>query len=176
MKLIKSNKWVVISTFHVLISISECNQAHTPLESRCKLKKESHPSVSPTTYQSLMGSLRYLTHTRPDLLFSVGYLSRYMENLTTEHMSDIKRIWRYLKGTLDLGYVYEKNIAGIKLVGYSDCDYPQEPDNRKSTMGMNFFLGNKLICWSLKNKRSWPCHHENPSMSQPPLQLVKEFG
>ena len=92
--------------------ISDCNPAHTLLESRCKFRKESHPSVNPTTYQSLMGSLRYLTHTRPDLMFSVGYLIRYMENLTTEHMSAVKRILRYIKGTLDLGLVYEKNEAG----------------------------------------------------------------
>ena len=89
--------------------MSECNPAHTLLESRCKFGKESHPSVNSTTYQSLMGSLRYLTHTRPDLMFSVGYLSRYIENPTTEHMSAIKRILRYVKGTLELGLVYEKN-------------------------------------------------------------------
>ena len=89
--------------------MSECNLAHTPLESRCKFGKESHPSVNSITYQSLMGSLRYLTHTRPDLMFSVGYLSRYIENPTTEHTSAVKRILRYVKGTLELGLVYEKN-------------------------------------------------------------------
>ena len=113
--------------------MSECNPAHTPIESRCKFGKESHPRVNPTTYRSLMESLRYLTHRRPDLLFSVGYLSRYMENPTTEHMSAVKRILRYVKGTLDLGLVYEKNEADIKLVAYSDSDYAGDPDDRKST-------------------------------------------
>ena len=70
--------------------MSECNPAHTPLESQCKFGKESHPRVNPTTYRSLMGSLRYLTHKRPDLMYFVGYLSRYMENLTTEHVSRIE--------------------------------------------------------------------------------------
>ena len=74
--------------------MSECNPSHTPLENRCKFGKESHPSVNPTTYRSLVGSLRYLTHTRPDLMFSVGYLSRYMETPTTKHMSAVKRILR----------------------------------------------------------------------------------
>ena len=133
--------------------MSECNPAHTPLESRCKFGKESHPSVNSTIYQSLMGSLRYLTHTRPDLMFSVGYLSRYMENPTTEHMSAVKRILRYVKGTLDLGLVYKKNEAGIKLVGYSDSDYAGDPDDRKSTTGMAFFLGNNLICWASQKQK-----------------------
>ena len=133
--------------------MSECNPAHTRLESRCKFGKETHPRVNPTTYRSLMGSLKYLTHTRPDLMFSVGYLSRYMENPTTEHMSAVKRILRYVKGTLDLGLVYEKNEAGIKLVGYSDSDYAGDPDDRKSTTGMAFFLGNNLICWASQKQK-----------------------
>ena len=77
----------------------ECNPTHIPLESQCKFRKESHPSVNPTTYRSLMGSLRYLTHPRLDLMLYARYLSRYMENLTTKHMSAIKRILRYVRGT-----------------------------------------------------------------------------
>ena len=133
--------------------MSECNSTHTLLESRCKFGKESHPSINPTTYRSLMGSLRYLTHIRPDLMFSVGYLSRSIENPTTKHMSAVKRILRYTKGTLDLGLVYEKNEAGMKVVGYSDNDYAGDPDDRKSTTGMAFFLGNNLICWASQKQK-----------------------
>ena len=133
--------------------MSECNPSHTPLGSRCKFEKESHSRVNPTTYQSLMGSLRYLTHTRLDLMFSVGYLTRYMENPMTEHMSAVKRILRYVKGTLDLGLVYEKNEAGIKIVGYSDSDYAGDLDDRKSTTGMAFFLGKNLICWASQKQK-----------------------
>ena len=131
----------------------ECNQAHSPLENRCKFEKESHPSVNPTTYQSLIGSLEYLTHTRPYIMFSVRYLSKYMANLLTKHMSTIKRILRYVKGTLDLGLVYEKKEAGIELVGYSDRDYVGDPDDRKSTTGMDSFLGNNLICWASEKQK-----------------------
>ena len=63
-------------------------------------------------------------------------------------MSAVKRILRNVKGTLDLGLVYEKNEVGIKLFGYSDSDYARDPDDRKSTMGMAFFLGNNLIRWA----------------------------
>ena len=91
-----------------------------------------------------------------------------MENLTTEHMSAVKRILRYVKGTLDLSLVYEKYEAGIKLVGYSYSDYAGDPDDRKSTTGMALFLGNNLICCDLKSKRSWHYHHVKLSMLQPP--------
>ena len=79
-------------------------------------------------------------------MFFVRYLSRYTENLMTEHMAAEKRILRYAKGTLDLGLFYEKKEVGIMLVGYSDSDYVRDPDDRKSTTGMAFFLGNNLIC------------------------------
>ena len=69
-----------------------------------------------------------------------------MENPTIEHMSIVKRILTYVKGTLDLGLVYEKNEAGIKLVRYSDSDYAGDPNDRKSITSMAFFLGNNLIC------------------------------
>ena len=87
-----------------------------------------------------------------------------MENLTIEHISVVKRILRYVKGALDLGLVFEKNEARIKLVGYSDSDYEGDPDDRKSTTGMTFFLGKNLICWPLKSKRSWHYHHVKPTM------------
>ena len=95
----------------------------------------------------------YLTPTRPDLMFSMGYLSRYMENPMTEHMSTVKRILRYVKGTLDLVLVYEKNEVCIKLVWYSDSDYAGDPDDRKSTPEMAFFLGNNLICWASQKQK-----------------------
>ena len=76
-----------------------------------------------------------------------------MENLTTEHMSAVKRILRYVKSTLDLGLVYEKNETGIKIVGYSDSDYVGDLDDRKSTTGMAFFLGKKLICWASQKQK-----------------------
>ena len=66
----------------------------------------------------------------------------------TEHMSAVKRILRYIKVMLDLTLFYEKNEAGIKLVGYNDSDYEGDPQDRKNTTGMAFFLGNNLICWA----------------------------
>ena len=73
-----------------------------------------------------------------------------MENLTTKHMVRAKRILRYVKSTLDLGLVYEKGEAYMKLVGYSNSDYAGDLDDKKSTIGMAFFQGINLICWASK--------------------------
>ena len=73
-------------------------------------------------------------------MLSVWYLSRYMENSTTEHMAAAKRILRHIKVTLDLGLAYEKGEADLKLVGYSDKDYVGDPYEMKSTTGMALFL------------------------------------
>ena len=121
----------------------ECNLVHTLLESRCKFGKESHPSINPTTNQSLMGNLRYLTQTRLDLMFSIASLRRYMENPTAEHTASVKRILRYVKGTLDLDLIYEKKELDIKLVEYGDNDYVGDLDDRKSTMVGNGCLPRK---------------------------------
>ncbi|CAA0816053.1 Unknown protein [Striga hermonthica] len=103
--------------------MKDCNSTHIPMEPRLKLNKEStHPPVDKTLYRSVVGSLRYLLHTRPDLAFSVGMVSRHMEKPMTEHMAVVKHISRYVKGTLNLGCAYEKNEGVLELVGYSDTD------------------------------------------------------
>jgi hypothetical protein len=89
--------------------LSDCNPSDTPMESRLKLSKIStSPAVDATQYRSIVGSLRYLVKSRPDLSFSVGYVSRFMEKPTTEHMTAVKRILRYTEGTLHYGCVYKR--------------------------------------------------------------------
>ena len=81
-------------------NLGQRNSAITPLESRVKfLSEEGKSTVNSTTYRSLIGSLRYVTHTQPDILFAVGILSQHMENPNQEHYSGVKRVLRYLKGT-----------------------------------------------------------------------------
>lgn len=87
-----------------------CNPSSTPLEAQIKFSKEDELSrVNSTDFRSVIGSLWYLTHTRPNLIFSVGLLSRYMENPSSEHLSSAKRILRYVKGTIDYGLVYMRH-------------------------------------------------------------------
>ena len=130
-------------------SLGQCNSVITPLESRVKfLSEEGKSTVNSTTYRSLIGSLRYVTHTRPDILFAVGILSRHMENPNQEHYSGVKRVLRYLKGTEKFGLFYRKGDFKGELIGYSDSDFAGDSNDRKSTSGHIFFFGGMAVSWS----------------------------
>ncbi|WVZ63126.1 hypothetical protein U9M48_012785, partial [Paspalum notatum var. saurae] len=91
--------------------------------------------------------------TRPDLAFAVGFVSRFMEWPTEEHLQAVKKLLRYVAGTLNYGLRYEQRPRTAEIVGYSDADHGGDIDNRKSTSGTFFFLGNCLISWqSIKQK------------------------
>jgi hypothetical protein len=84
--------------------MSDCNPCKIPMEPKIKLGKESSGAlVDATLYRSLVGSLRYLVNTRPDLAFSVGFVSRFMQELHVEHLTVVKHILRYVPGTCALG-------------------------------------------------------------------------
>jgi len=128
--------------------LAGCRPCQTPMEPRLKLSRDSTaPKVDATKYRSLVGSLRYLVHTRPDLAFSVGYVSRFMEAPTEEHEAAVKRIIRYIAGTLHLGCRYGREEGATSLVGYSDSDLGGDVDSRKSTSGSLFFLGGSPVTW-----------------------------
>ena len=83
-----------------------CKVCHTPMEPRFKLSKQStSPAVDATEYRSIVGSVRYLVHTRLDLTFSVGYVSRFMEAPTEEHCTAVKHILRYIAGKIGRAHV-----------------------------------------------------------------------
>lgn len=87
----------------------ECNPAKHPMEEKIQLTTdEGGKPVNPTQFKSMVGGLRYLVHTRPDIAYAVGIVSRYMERPTVVHENAVKRIFRYVKGTLDYGLVYSK--------------------------------------------------------------------
>jgi len=131
-----------------LAGLTDCNPALTPMEERLKLSRDSAAEeVDATQYRRLVGSLRYLAHTRPDLAFSVGYVSRFMERPTTEHQQAVKRIIRYVAGTLDHGLHYPRSPGAADFVGYSDSDHAGDIDTSKSTSGILFFLGKCLVSW-----------------------------
>ncbi|KAG6508046.1 hypothetical protein ZIOFF_033401 [Zingiber officinale] len=121
--------------------MESCNPVSTPMEPGAKLSKfDGGERVDASKYRSLVGSLRYLTCTRPDLALSVGIVSRFMEEPVHSHWKALKRILRYIIGTVSLG-LYYTNAADYKLVGYSDSDWCGDLDDRKSTSGYVFFYG-----------------------------------
>ena len=134
--------------------MTDCYETQAPMDQRHKLsKRSSNPPVDTTMYRSVVGSLRYLVHTRPDLAYSVGIVGRSMENPTTEHMSAVKQILRYVKGTINLGCTYRKGKEGLILRGYSDSDMAGDVDDRKSTTGMVFYLGPNPISWNSQKQK-----------------------
>jgi hypothetical protein len=129
-----------------LAGLSDCNPTLTPMEERLKLSRDSTAKeVDATHYRRLVGSLRYLAHTRPDSAFSVGYVSRFMQQLTKEHEQAVKRILRYIAGTLDYGLFYPRSPNAACFISCSDSDHAGDIDTSKSTSGMLFFLGKCLI-------------------------------
>ncbi|KAL0443704.1 UNVERIFIED_CONTAM: Retrovirus-related Pol polyprotein from transposon TNT 1-94 [Sesamum latifolium] len=103
--------------------MENCMPVSTPVECGVKLSsRQDGKKINSTYFKSLVGSLRYLTCTRPDILFGVGLVSRHMEAPTTSHLKVAKRILRYIQGTIDHGIFY-KSSQDFELVGYCDSDW-----------------------------------------------------
>lgn len=135
--------------------MSNCNSCRVPMECRLKVKKHDDTGeADKTLYRSVIGSLRYLVNTRPDLALAVGVASRFMENPTQIHWGLIKQILRYVQGTLSFGCSFRKGEGDPVLVGYSDSDLAGDPDDRKSTSGVTFFLGHNIVSWSSQKQKT----------------------
>ncbi|KAL8116754.1 hypothetical protein AgCh_023059 [Apium graveolens] len=132
----------------------DCNPTKVPMRPNEILNKdEGGILVDPTGFKSMIGGLRYLVHTRPDLAYSVGIVSRFMEKPTLMHQNAAKRILRYVKGTLNLGLIYTANEDNNIVIGYSDSDLAGNIENRKSTGGMVFYLNKSLITWNSQKQK-----------------------
>ncbi|XP_070012918.1 secreted RxLR effector protein 161-like [Nicotiana sylvestris] len=104
---------------------------------------EPGSSVDHKLYRGMIGSLLYLTASRSDIIFSVGLCARFQENPKESHMTDVKRILRYLKGAIDLCLWYPKD-SNFNLVGYADAE----------NAGMTHFLDSCLVSWATKKQNS----------------------
>lgn len=104
-----------------------------------------------TYFKQIGGSLMYLTATRPDLMFIVSLISRYMGKPTELHFQAVKRVLRYLNGTTNFEIFYKKG-GSKSLIGYTDRDYAGDVEDRKSTSGYVFMLGSRAIAWSSKKQ------------------------
>ncbi|MCH81234.1 hypothetical protein A2U01_0002018 [Trifolium medium] len=137
--------------------MSNCNSVSNPIVPGCKLvKDENGKACDAKNYKQIVGSLMYLLATRLDLAFSVCLVARFMERPTEMHIAAIKRILRYLRGTVGFGIMYKrskkKSIAELKLQGWTDSDYAGDLDDRKSTSGYVFMLGNAAVSWSSRKQ------------------------
>jgi hypothetical protein len=133
-------------------SMYGCKTVDIPLVVNEKLKKEDGGKlVDESLYRSLVGSLFYLTATRPDLMFAAGLLSRFMSKPSHLHLGAAKRVLRYIMGTLEHGIKFEKN-AKIEVKGYCDSDWAGSVDDMKSTSGYVFSLGSGVISWCSKKQ------------------------
>nr|GEW72665.1 hypothetical protein [Tanacetum cinerariifolium] len=109
--------------------------------------------VDPIRYRGMVGCLMYLTACRPDIVFAVCMCARYQAKPTEKLLHAIKRIFRYLKGTLNMGLWYSKD-SGFALTAFADADYAECQDTRRSTSGYAQFLGGRLVSWSSKKQKS----------------------
>ncbi|GKB06044.1 putative ribonuclease H-like domain-containing protein, partial [Tanacetum coccineum] len=126
--------------------------ASTPIETQKPLVKDEEASdVDVHLYRSMIGSLMYLTASRPDIMFAVCACSRFQVTPKTSHLSAVKRIFRYLKGKPKLGLWYPR-VSLFDLEAYSDSDYAGANLDRKSTTGGCQFLGRRLISWQCKKQ------------------------
>ncbi|GJU30433.1 putative ribonuclease H-like domain-containing protein [Tanacetum coccineum] len=118
---------------------------------KTKLKDETDPPVNVHLYRSMIGSLMYLTASRPDIMFAVSACSRHQVTPLTSHLNAVKKIFKYLKGQPKLGLWYPKD-SPFQLEAYSDSDYAGSHGDRKSTTGGCQFLGRRLISWQCKKQ------------------------
>jgi hypothetical protein len=123
-----------------------------PMVVDCKLSKDDmSPDVDQRTYRSMIGSLLYITASRPDIMQVVGMVGRYQSAPKQSHLLAVTRIFKYLRDTMNYGLWYPRN-QNFQLIAYSDVDWANCVDERKSTSGGAFFLGDSLIAWLGKKK------------------------
>ena len=134
--------------------MEEASTAKTPMPTAVKLDQDkSGKSVDITKYRGMIGSLLYLTASRPDIMFATCLCARFQADPKESHLIAVKRIFRYLKGTPNLGIWYPKD-TGFNLVGYTDSDFAGCKIDRKSTSGSCQFLGRRLVSWYSKKQHS----------------------
>nr|GFA49648.1 retrovirus-related Pol polyprotein from transposon TNT 1-94 [Tanacetum cinerariifolium] len=124
----------------------------TPMATKPKLDADlSGNPVDQTDYHSKIGSLMYLTSSRPDIVQAVCFCARYQSRPTEKQLKEVKRIFRNLRGTVHMGLWYPKD-SSFELTAFSDADHAECIDTRKSTSGGIQFLGDKLVSWMSKKQ------------------------
>lgn len=133
--------------------MENCNGIGTPMERQLKLPKSNENVTTTMPYRELIGCLMYAMITsRPDISAAVNYFSQFQSCATDEHWKHLKRILRYLKRTLDLKLVYERDNDGDTLVGYAGADWANDVNDRKSVSGHVFQVYGSTVSWMTRKQ------------------------
>ena len=158
MEIARSKKGIAVSQRkYVLDLLNEtgmlgCKPAETPMDTTVKLEEsDGSAPVDKGRYQRLVGKLIYLSHTRPDIGFSVSVVSQFMNNPTEKHMTAVIRILRYLKMTLGKGLFFQRT-TNKEIEIFSDADWAGSVTDRRSTSGYCSFVWGNLVTWRSKKQ------------------------
>eukprot|EP00253_Pinus_taeda_P025441 PITA_25441 len=134
--------------------MEDAKPVFTPMVTGCSLSaNDESVAVHQPTYRSMIGSLTYLTGTRPDIMHAVGIVGRFQANPKETHLQAVRRIFKYLQGTENYGLWYPRD-TDLTLYAYTDADWAGSMDDRKSTSGGAFFMGSRLLSWFSKKQSS----------------------
>ncbi|GJU93090.1 retrovirus-related pol polyprotein from transposon TNT 1-94 [Tanacetum coccineum] len=135
-----------------MFGLEDSKPTKTPMSTEIKLTKDDKAdSMDSSKYRGMSGSLLYLTTSRLDIMFSVCICARFQENTKTTHLEDVKRIFRYIRGTTHLGLWYPKG-TGIETIVYADSDHAGDYVNRKRTSGICTFMRCCFTSWFAKKQ------------------------
>lgn len=166
--------------------MTNCKPIASPMEANLKLRTDVGDKLEDARmYRQLVGSLIYLTISRPDIAFAVGVVSQFMQNPRKPHLEAVRRILRYVRSTVDYGILYKAGVVP-ELVGFSDADWAGDPSTRRSTTGYTFSLGSGgAVSWCSKKEptvalSSTEAEYRAATMAAQEccwlLQLVREVG
>lgn len=159
MEIVQSDQGIFLSQecyakkFLEKFNMQDCKIMRTPLLPHGKDREENENKVDASVYRSLVGGLLYLTATRPDLMFSASYLSRYLKEPNVDHLKEAKRVLRYIKGTTNMGLHFTA-VENPQLIGYSDSDWGGCKEDLKSTTGYCFSIGSAIFSWQTSKQHT----------------------
>jgi phage anti-repressor protein len=130
------------------------SHGRTPMSTNVKISANpTSKQVDPTLYRSMIGSLLYLTPSRPNIAFSVRVCARFQANPKKSYLTAVKHIIRYVNATVNYGICFSRE-TNLVLAGYSDGDWAGNADDRKSTSGGCFYVGTNLVAWMSRKQAS----------------------
>jgi hypothetical protein len=135
--------------------MEDCKPIITPMQTSCKLRKyDDSKSIDQRQYRSMIGNLLYVTMSRPDVMQEDGQVARFQVAPKKSHVLAVKKIFIYFKGTKEFGLWYPKG-KDLSLIAYTDADWAGCIDDRRSTSGVRFYLGECLVSWLSKKQSSF---------------------